>query len=285
MDFIFASIDYPIHFARKQSNLQAMADALNENDDARAWFTMTYMRLPRLPDEAMRLRLVDAETLLKASANDPKHPGWPSGTPGGLGGKFRPKTSSGAPSATKAPRALERVARKAARRVIRGRLIAHLKEASKLKDEFDDKIDALDRDSLLLDDIGQMVVQAQEIKVENRGRLEFCPSRAASLGSADGCGKRRRVFRLRRFSEMRGRGPARKALRPCRRRLSVSSHRRSRHQRRCNSDKPAAEHGQHHPHSDSAPRRDFRRLRALRTDRAKHELTPMAERTILSNAI
>ena len=29
--------------------------------------------------------------LLKASSDDPKHPGWPAGTEGGLGGKFRPK--------------------------------------------------------------------------------------------------------------------------------------------------------------------------------------------------
>jgi hypothetical protein len=32
----------------------------------------------------------------KASPNDPKHPGWPAGTPGGLGGKFRPKDGSAA---------------------------------------------------------------------------------------------------------------------------------------------------------------------------------------------
>ena len=29
--------------------------------------------------------------LLKASSDDSKHPGWPAGTPGGLGGRFRPK--------------------------------------------------------------------------------------------------------------------------------------------------------------------------------------------------
>jgi hypothetical protein len=29
--------------------------------------------------------------LLKASSDDPEHPGWPAGTPGGRGGKFRPK--------------------------------------------------------------------------------------------------------------------------------------------------------------------------------------------------
>jgi hypothetical protein len=32
-----------------------------------------------------------ALSLGKASADDPVHPGWPAGTPGGLGGKFRPK--------------------------------------------------------------------------------------------------------------------------------------------------------------------------------------------------
>ena len=32
-----------------------------------------------------------APALSKASPDDPKHPGWPAGTSGGLGGKFRPK--------------------------------------------------------------------------------------------------------------------------------------------------------------------------------------------------
>ncbi len=32
----------------------------------------------------------------KASTDDPEHPGWPAGTPGGRGGKFRPKDGDGA---------------------------------------------------------------------------------------------------------------------------------------------------------------------------------------------
>ncbi len=60
--------------------------------------------------------------------------------------------------------------------MIRGRLIAHLKQTTELKDEFEDKIDALERNSLLLDDIGQMVVQAQEIKVETEAALNFAQS-------------------------------------------------------------------------------------------------------------
>src|ERR1700731_1663372 len=34
--------------------------------------------------------------LLKAGSDDPEHPGWPAGTPGGRGGKFRPKNDNGA---------------------------------------------------------------------------------------------------------------------------------------------------------------------------------------------
>ncbi|HEV2546310.1 MAG TPA: hypothetical protein VGU20_03150 [Stellaceae bacterium] len=33
--------------------------------------------------------------LLKASPDDPNHPGWPTGTPGGRGGKFRPRNGGG----------------------------------------------------------------------------------------------------------------------------------------------------------------------------------------------
>jgi hypothetical protein len=37
--------------------------------------------------------------LLKASSDDPEHPGWPTGTPGGRGGKFRPKDSDSSDTA------------------------------------------------------------------------------------------------------------------------------------------------------------------------------------------
>jgi hypothetical protein len=42
----------------------------------------------------------DQPAALKASPDDPEHPGWPAGTPDGRGGKFRPKDSDeGAPGA------------------------------------------------------------------------------------------------------------------------------------------------------------------------------------------
>jgi len=50
----------------------------------------------------------------KASPDDPKHPGWPKGTPDGKGGQFRPKTDAEIGAETKA-----RVIRLAARRALR----------------------------------------------------------------------------------------------------------------------------------------------------------------------
>lgn len=172
LDFIFSSIDYPIHFKGKQSSLQAIADALNDGDEARAWFTMTYMGLPVLPDEAMVQRLLEVEALLKASPDDSKHPGWPAGTPGGLGGKFRPKTASEVPTASKTPKTLERATQRAARRIIRGRLVDYLKRTTNLEDEFEEKMDALGT-PLLLDDVGQLVEQAEEIEIEAEAAANF----------------------------------------------------------------------------------------------------------------
>ena len=38
---------------------------------------------------------ISKTSLVKASPDDPEHPGWPAGTPGGKGGQFRPKDSDG----------------------------------------------------------------------------------------------------------------------------------------------------------------------------------------------
>jgi hypothetical protein len=57
-----------------------------------------------------------SQGFLRANADDPLHPGWPAGTPGGLGGKFRPKDGS----ATAAGEAAVR--RRALRRAIRALL-------------------------------------------------------------------------------------------------------------------------------------------------------------------
>jgi hypothetical protein len=38
---------------------------------------------------------ISKTALVKASPDDPEHPGWPAGTPGGIGGQFRPKDEDG----------------------------------------------------------------------------------------------------------------------------------------------------------------------------------------------
>ena len=57
-----------------------------------------------------------APDVSKASPDDPVHPGWPAGTPGGLGGKFRPKDGSAREAGEAA------INRVALRRAIRTRL-------------------------------------------------------------------------------------------------------------------------------------------------------------------
>jgi hypothetical protein len=46
-------------------------------------------------EEASAGAQVSQTPVAKAAADDPKHPGWPADTPGGIGGQFRPKDSSG----------------------------------------------------------------------------------------------------------------------------------------------------------------------------------------------
>ena len=65
--------------ARSQARKRALAKLGGQHDD-----------LARPP--AARNR---ATALLKASPDDPEHPGWPAGTPGGRGGQFRTKDGDG----------------------------------------------------------------------------------------------------------------------------------------------------------------------------------------------
>jgi hypothetical protein len=110
---------------RLMSGLATVAAALNANDSCLARIAAVHLRIPDLPDRSARDGL-EAEDILikfasadpheihKASPDDPEHPGWPAGTPGGLGGKFRPKTDAEISQGIKG-----RVIRGAARRALR----------------------------------------------------------------------------------------------------------------------------------------------------------------------
>jgi hypothetical protein len=66
--------------ARSQARKRALARANTARND------LAIVRGMTEPSSAM----------LKASVDDPQHPGWPADTPSGLGGKFRPKDGDGA---------------------------------------------------------------------------------------------------------------------------------------------------------------------------------------------
>ena len=77
------------------------------NDPCLARIAAVHLRIPDLTDRSARDDLEARDILIKfagadpyeihkTSPDDPKHPGWPAGTPGGRGGKFSPKDGSGA---------------------------------------------------------------------------------------------------------------------------------------------------------------------------------------------
>ena len=110
---------------RLMPGLATVAAALNAKDPGLARIAAVHLRIPDLSDGSARDRLETEDILIKyadadprdihkASPDDPKHPGWPAGTPGGLGGKFRPKTDAEISQETKG-----RVIRTAARGALR----------------------------------------------------------------------------------------------------------------------------------------------------------------------
>ena len=88
--------------------LATVAAALNANDACLARIAAVHLRIPDLPDRSARDGLEAQDILIKcaavaprdihkASPDDPKHPGWPAGTPGLLpaGNSFGPRPTTG----------------------------------------------------------------------------------------------------------------------------------------------------------------------------------------------
>ena len=117
LDAIFGSaFGHQIDCRELLPGLQSVARALNVGDLTRAMIATQFMRLPRLSD-AEADRAAAAEELLKAAADDPKHPGGPRGTPGGVGGRYRPKIAEVSEEAVKLAR--QRLRRLILRRAFR----------------------------------------------------------------------------------------------------------------------------------------------------------------------
>jgi len=157
--------------------LATVAAALNANDQGLARIAAVHLRLPDLPDRTARDSMEALDLLIKyargeihkASPDDPKHPGWPAGTPGGRGGKFRPKNESGALSTQNVK---GRVIRLAIRRLIRMGLLAGLRITGELATNLIPILDVIG-DAAALVDAANILAEYIELKAETKAATDF----------------------------------------------------------------------------------------------------------------
>jgi hypothetical protein len=189
---------------RLMSGLASIATALNANDPGLARILAVHLRVPDLPDQAARDRL-EAEDILirsvgrhsavlpalkavppnsscpgdynessvldaapsiyKASPDDPKHPGWPAGTPGGRGGKFRPKDASEFSIS-------QEVLRIVARQALRTGALAILRIAVESAAEAIPGVDIVATIALLLD-MAKLISDLKQLKADADAALDF----------------------------------------------------------------------------------------------------------------
>jgi hypothetical protein len=162
--------------------LATVASALNANDQALARIAAVHLRIPDLPDQAARDAMEAADVLIKyarqaelayeirkASPDDPKHPGWPAGTEGGRGGRFRPKDGS---EAVIAQDIIDRIRRIKVRRALRTEALAVLRLAAELM------VDAIPgigfaADVATLIDMANTIAELKQLKSDADAAIEF----------------------------------------------------------------------------------------------------------------
>ena len=176
---------------RLMLGLATVAAALNANDQALARIAAVHLRIPDLPDRAARDAMEAADILIKyarnegggsiwnsalhpreifkASADDPKHPGWPAGAEGGRGGQFRPKDGS---EAVIAQGVIERIQRIKARRALRTEALAVLRLAVELTVDAVPGI-GLAADAATLIDMANTIAELKKLKIDADAAIEF----------------------------------------------------------------------------------------------------------------
>jgi hypothetical protein len=162
---------------RIMPGLATVATALNANDQGLARIAAVHLRLPDLSDRSVRDGIAALDVLIKyardevhkASPDDPKHPGWPAGTPGGRGGKFRPKNDSQA----LITRDVEgRVIRLAVRRMIRTGALAALRIAGELATNIIPVLDVIG-DAAAFADAAHTIAEYVELEAEVNAAIDF----------------------------------------------------------------------------------------------------------------
>jgi len=171
------AFDKSIDFSRYVPALTGVARALNVGDLGQAMLRVQLMGLPVLADEDAFQRAVEAEDLWKAAPDDPKHPGYPKGTPNGRGGQFRPKdVLAGEEVAEKAvEKRLERLIvrrafRAGLRRIVTAR--AALRFAGEAVSNVVPVADAVG-DVMMAEQAGEVLAEGYEIREEADAALNF----------------------------------------------------------------------------------------------------------------
>jgi hypothetical protein len=112
------------------------------------------------------------DDVYKASPDDPKHPGWPAGTPGGRGGKFRPKDDASALT--------ERVKNLVARDQLRMNLTAALHVGIEALVNLIPGLDVA-ADVAMVAEIAQTAVKYRKLAIEAAAALKFVQNGPYSL--------------------------------------------------------------------------------------------------------
>jgi len=181
---------YQIGFGvdRLMPGLATVASALNANDPCLARIAAVHLRIPDLPNQTARADM-EAEDILiksadrnlalhpleirKASPDDPKHPGWPAGTAGGRGGKFRPKDGS--------TTALTQLVKDLiTRREMRTNLVAGLHVGLEALGNLIPGVDVA-ADAALLTTIAQTISEYRQLAIDATAALDFVKQAPYSL--------------------------------------------------------------------------------------------------------
>jgi hypothetical protein len=160
---------------RLMRGLRTVAAALNANDPCLARIAAVHLQIPDLPTRISRDEMEAADILIKtneiqkASPNDPKHPGWPAGTAGGRGGKFRPKDGS---EAVIQQEVIDRIRRIAMRRVLRTGALAVLRLTAEAGADLI-PIVGFAADIATLVDIANTISEFRKLKIDADAAIDF----------------------------------------------------------------------------------------------------------------
>jgi hypothetical protein len=163
------TFDQPIDCTDLWPRLRAVARALDAGNLPRAMIATQLLRLPVLSKAEARR----AAALAKAAPDDPRHPGWPGGTEGGLGGKFRPKEGGADPKivADQVRRLIKRRAlRTALRRLLTFRRLGRI--AGEIASNAFPGAD-IAGDAALIIDVSSAIEEAQLVKADADAALDF----------------------------------------------------------------------------------------------------------------